>query len=515
VVDRTRDAYRERRVRSTRITGGRHRAALSWRADRRCDLEGGGALSELALAHALELALESDADIIHCAFCQPNGSQRAAALIERAVGEAVRRGKLIVAPGGNNSGDSFCTPAALPGVLAVGAHDAAGRPLDLNNFGGPYSSGGVLAPGEKIVGAKPGGGTTEHDGTSVAAPIVTGIAALLLALSIQSGRRTTPLQIRDAILSTARPCALAAEEPERCLAGIVDVPAAIACVLATEIAATVEPASAVALAARPVRPAVAHPPQPALATIVPSSLEPAERPLSPVFAIGTIGYDFGSEARRDSFVQQMQQDEALRGIAPNPYDPRRMVAHLQARPPEARALTWTLDFDATPVYALEPTGAFAEDVYEGLVRLLAAQHVAPDGARIERVSIPGRTTRATTTLYSGQTVPVVRLEWMRGLFGWNTPRLLDGATVSVQNSRGIADDATIRRALRDFLDRVYFDFRNLGVLARDRALNYAVTNASKRPRRSAAPSRTGCSSTGSTLSRARTAESTASVGTSS
>mgnify|MGYP003705123113 CR=1 FL=1 len=31
--------------------------------------------------------------------------------------------------------------------------------------------------------------------------------------------------------------------------------------------------------------------------------------------------------------------------------------------------------------------------------------------------------------------------------------------------------------LRRFLDRVYYDMRNLGVLSADRALNYAATNA--------------------------------------
>lgn len=35
----------------------------------------------------------------------------------------------------------------------------------------------------------------------------------------------------------------------------------------------------------------------------------------------------------------------------------------------------------------------------------------------------------------------------------------------------------LARALRDFFDRVYYDLRNLGQLASERALNFAVTNA--------------------------------------
>jgi len=39
------------------------------------------------------------------------------------------------------------------------------------------------------------------------------------------------------------------------------------------------------------------------------------------------------------------------------------------------------------------------------------------------------------------------------------------------------DAEAIRRALGSFLDRVYFDLRNLGFASPDRALNYAATNA--------------------------------------
>ena len=35
----------------------------------------------------------------------------------------------------------------------------------------------------------------------------------------------------------------------------------------------------------------------------------------------------------------------------------------------------------------------------------------------------------------------------------------------------------MREALRGFLDRVYYDLRNLGVTSADRALNFAATNA--------------------------------------
>jgi cyanobactin maturation PatA/PatG family protease len=39
------------------------------------------------------------------------------------------------------------------------------------------------------------------------------------------------------------------------------------------------------------------------------------------------------------------------------------------------------------------------------------------------------------------------------------------------------DEARVRRTLEGFLNRVYYDLRNLGATSRDRALNFAVTNA--------------------------------------
>lgn len=79
-----------------------------------------------------------------------------------------------------------------------------------------------------------------------------------------------------------------------------------------------------------------------------------------VYALGTLGYDFGSEARRDSFKQLMPGIE-IEGIAvlANPYDARQMVDYLGDNLSEAKSLIWTLNLELTPIYAIEPGGAFA------------------------------------------------------------------------------------------------------------------------------------------------------------
>jgi cyanobactin maturation PatA/PatG family protease len=161
-------------------------------------------------------------------------------------------------------------------------------------------------------------------------------------------------------------------------------------------------------------------------------------------------------------------------VPANPYDSRQMAAHLAANPPEARALIWTLNLELTPVYAIEPAGAYAASVYELLARLLAGETAAEDDEGfIERISLPGRMSGRTARLFSGQVVPVVEAEQVRGLYGWQVNTLLAAAA----EGAGEGQAEQVPASLREFLTRVYYDLRNLGVTSADRALNFAVTNA--------------------------------------
>ena len=198
-----------------------------------------------------------------------------------------------------------------------------------------------------------------------------------------------------------------------------------------------------------------------------------------VYAFGTLGFDFASEARRDTFKQLMPA-VSIGGVAlpANPHDARQMVDYLGQHLAEARELVWTLNLELTPIYAFRAAGPFAREVYEAFVQLLDGQVLAEDEDDfIERVSIPGRLTGQTVQLFSGQRVPLVAVENTRGIYGWKVNSLVDAAIEAVRTEAGDVDEEAARKSLTSFLNRVYYDLRNLGQTAQERAINFAATNA--------------------------------------
>jgi cyanobactin maturation PatA/PatG family protease len=341
--------------------------------------------------------------------------------------------------------------------------DRAGRPLPSCNFGAGYAGRGVLAPGADLLAPAPGG-YAAISGTSAAAAVVSGIAALLLSLAAARGRALTPLEVREALLASAagRGAPL----------GRVNVTGATRRFLQgaetmSENTTTTGPQDLPA--ATPSSPGA-----PAAEQGVTASgcgcggARPAPRQL--VYAIGRIGYDFGSESRRDSLQQHAGVDLSVQV-------PQHLAAFLTARDGANRHLAtsviWTLNLDNTPIYALAPLGPFAERTYVALAEFFASQ-LQPGGPR--RVSIPGLVV-GSATLMSGQSVPVVAPE-LRGMHSWSTGPLAEAVIGAPPEEPGDRDEHQRKMgALRNFLDRIYYELRNLGATPEDRALNYAATNA--------------------------------------
>ncbi len=195
-----------------------------------------------------------------------------------------------------------------------------------------------------------------------------------------------------------------------------------------------------------------------------------------VYALGTLGYNFGNEARRDSFVQSMEGDW------PNPDDPMQLLSHLEKNPEYAESLIWTLEIENNPVYAIHPIGSFASNTYEQLRKFLKEQWT--EG--VERVSIPG-VIAGKVKLHSGQEVPAIIPE-LRGMCSWSTDALVNEVALAVVGPSPKTDSEKERKAhsemkeqveanVRNFSERVYYELMNLGRASQERAMNFAGTNA--------------------------------------
>ena len=325
------------------------------------------ACSQLDIARAVLQAVEAGAHVINISAGQFTTASEPDPMLARAIQHCADRNVLIVAAVGNDGCECIHVPAAASSVLSVGAMDANGAPMDMSNWGLPYRSQGVLAPGTDILGAVPGGGTARKSATSFATPIVSGIVGLLLSLQLRSGRKPDPHGIAKLILETAHPCLENGDEDcRKYLSGRINVPAllhgiqigepkmtevvsmsdserpietALASPVLLDAAAAERAPSDLARALNPAAFERMPPLVPASATaqvrmsdagaaqlrdlVTPShscgcggkcgggkecTCGAAKPPPALVYALGTIGFDFASEARRDSFVQGVLSD---------------------------------------------------------------------------------------------------------------------------------------------------------------------------------------------------------------
>ena len=92
----------------------------------------------------------------------------------------VNRGLVVVAAAGNDGDDaSYYSPASEPSILTVGAVNQSDQETYWTDYGPTLD---LFAPGENVRSDALGGGSTTNSGTSMAAPYVSGAAAVYWGL---------------------------------------------------------------------------------------------------------------------------------------------------------------------------------------------------------------------------------------------------------------------------------------------------------------------------------------------
>lgn len=188
------------------------------------DAEGKGEAS--AILAAIERTMDPDgdgdlsdrADVANVSLGGPRQpDDPMVAAVERASAAGV---VFTVSAGNNYSNGSIGTPGIAPSAITVAALDRDDRRAFFSSRGPVggfwYAKPEVGAPGVGIVSAKRGtSGVITASGTSMAAPHIAGVAALL----IEKHRGWTPAEVKAAIVSTAKPAFTNQTDPAKTILG--------------------------------------------------------------------------------------------------------------------------------------------------------------------------------------------------------------------------------------------------------------------------------------------------------
>lgn len=164
------------------------------------------------VANAIRYAVDHGALVVNMSFGKAYSPEKA--VVDSAVRYAESRGVLLVHAAGNDGSDTDHTPNFPTPAYLGGPHGSGGRATNwlevgastfrrdrlaarFSNYG--RTSVDLFAPGQDILSTVPGNRYERESGTSMAAPVVSGVAALLLSYF----PRLTPLDVRRILLATA------------------------------------------------------------------------------------------------------------------------------------------------------------------------------------------------------------------------------------------------------------------------------------------------------------------------
>ncbi|RXJ02948.1 hypothetical protein DS745_05025 [Anaerobacillus alkaliphilus] len=152
---------------------------------------------DYSIAEGIMHAIEKKANVINMSL----GSFFPSPIIEEAVEKAIDAGIVVVAAAGNSGSNMKGYPASFPGVISVGATNENKELAQFSTYGPSVD---IVAPGEDVYApvfdVDKRSSFIKASGTSMASPVVAGVASLLLS----KYPNLTPYEVKYILEKTAK-----------------------------------------------------------------------------------------------------------------------------------------------------------------------------------------------------------------------------------------------------------------------------------------------------------------------
>lgn len=151
-----------------------------------------------SIDRGLAYALELKPDVVSMSLGGPNPMPQAHNIIKRLVDQNIA----VVCSAGNNGEENVLYPARYDECIAVGSYSNS-LLKDKSVFSSWGDSLDIMAPGEKILSTYLNQSYAVLTGTSMAAPVISGVVALLKSYHRKNGKELTVKETKDMLYNTA------------------------------------------------------------------------------------------------------------------------------------------------------------------------------------------------------------------------------------------------------------------------------------------------------------------------
>lgn len=163
----------------------------------------GAILKTTDILDSLKYAVENGANVINMSF-----SGSGLGVLQPVIKQAHEAGVVMVAAAGNSNSSNLTFPAAFENVISVGSINGNNDRSFFSNFGNWVD---IAAPGSAILSTMPDNKYANKSGTSMAAPYVAGVAALVM--SRNKFQNMSPDDVKNTLLEFTLPSDFSALDP--------------------------------------------------------------------------------------------------------------------------------------------------------------------------------------------------------------------------------------------------------------------------------------------------------------